>query len=154
MSAELRYSGSFSVEKPPEYVLEALGDLRRVVKCLPNVISYEAEGRDRARAKFRVDLGDQVPIAELRRISADVEILLVEASGNAVKYKVNGRAVGSTIGVDLALRVADKGGASEVGWEAVASLGRLLQLMRGFVDIDQLVKKIAEDAVKSFVSCI
>ncbi len=112
--------------------------------------------KDRVRARFRVDLGNEVPpIAELRRITTDAIIELINQSGgNEVGYRVDGRAAGSAISVSLTIKVNDLGNGSQVYWDATASLGRLLQMMSRFVNIDSLVKRISEDTIHGFIECL
>ncbi|GAB6946652.1 hypothetical protein JCM16161A_07820 [Vulcanisaeta sp. JCM 16161] len=154
MSSELHYSGSFTVGKSPIDVLNFITDLPRAITCIPNIISYEVLSKDRVRARFRVDLGNEVPIAELRRITTDATIELISQLGNEVRYRVDGRAAGSAIGVLLAIRVNELGDGSRIDWDATASLGRLLQMMSRFVSIDSLVKRISEDTIHGFIECL
>ncbi|KUO86444.1 MAG: carbon monoxide dehydrogenase [Caldivirga sp. MG_3] len=150
----LRYNGSFNIAKPPSEVFNRLTDLSFIARCIPNVASYELMGESRARVRFMVDLGEEVPIAELRRITADSTIEVVEAKGNSVKYRVNGRAAGSQIEVSLTLTIEPVGDGSRVNWSAEASLGRLLQLMSRFVNIDSMVGRIANDTVNGITKCL
>ncbi|MFP3173768.1 MAG: SRPBCC domain-containing protein [Vulcanisaeta sp.] len=154
MSKELRYSGSFTVNKPREEVMDLITDLSRAVECIPNMINHEVLDRNKARVRFRVDLGDEVPIAELRRITTDATIEIVSAANDEVRYKVDGRAAGSAISILLMIRVLDKGGSSQIDWDATANLGRLLQMMGRFINIDSLVKKISEDTINGFINCL
>jgi len=154
MSSELHYSGSFTVSKSPNDVLNFITDLPRAITCIPNIINYEVLGKDRVRARFRVDLGNEVPIAELRRLTTDATIELISQSGNEVRYRVDGRAAGSAISVLLVIRVNESGDGSRIDWDATASLGRLLQMMSRFVSIDSLVKRISEDTIHGFIECL
>ncbi len=154
MASELHYSGSFTISKAPSDVLNFITDLSRAITCIPNIVNYEVLSKDRVRARFRVDLGNEVPIAELRRITTDAIIELISQSGNEVRYRVDGRAAGSTINVLLTIRVSGSGNDSRIDWDAVASLGRLLQLMGKFVNIDSLVRRISEDTIHGFIECL
>ncbi|MGC9152961.1 MAG: SRPBCC domain-containing protein [Vulcanisaeta sp.] len=154
MSSELHYSGSFTVSKSPNDVLNFITDLPRAITCIPNIINYEVLSKDRVRARFRVDLGNDVPIAELRRLTTDATIELIGQSGNEVRYRVDGRAAGSAISVLLVIRVNESGDGSRIDWDATAGLGRLLQMMSRFVSIDSLVKRISEDTIHGFIECL
>ncbi|GAB6944363.1 SRPBCC domain-containing protein [Vulcanisaeta sp. JCM 14467] len=154
MASELHYNGSFMVSKAPDEVLSFITDLPRAIACIPNMVNYEVVSRDRVRARFRVDLGNEVPIAELRRITADATIELIGQSGNEVRYRVDGRAAGSAISIVLNIRVNALGNGSRIDWDATANLGRLLQLMGRFVNIDSLVRRISEDTIHGFIECL
>ncbi|ADY00330.1 carbon monoxide dehydrogenase subunit G [Vulcanisaeta moutnovskia 768-28] len=154
MSSELHYSGSFTVSKSPNEVLNFITDLPRAITCIPNIINYEVLSKDRVKARFRVDLGNEVPIAELRRITTDATIELINQSGNEVRYRVDGRAAGSAISILLTIRISGSGNDSRIDWDATASLGRLLQMMSRFVNIDSLVKRISEDTIHGFIECL
>ena len=150
----LRYNGSFTVNKAPDEVLNFIMDLPRAIACIPNMVNYEVLSKDRVRARFRVDLGNDVPIAELRRITTDATIELIGQSGNEVRYRVDGRAAGSAIGVLLTIKVSGLGNGSQIDWDAVVNLGRLLQLMGKFMNIDSLVRRISEDTIHGFIKCL
>ncbi len=155
MMKELHYSGSFTVNKPPSDVVNFITDLPRAIICIPNIINYEVLSKDKARVRFRVDLGNEVPIAELRRVTTDAHIELVSASGNEIRYKVDGRAAGSTISISLVIKVEGVNNGSRINWDATANLGRLLQMIGRFVNIDSLVKSISEDTIKGgFIGCL
>ncbi len=154
MMRELHYSGSFTVNKPPSEVIDFITDLSKAVVCIPNMINYEVLGKNKARVRFRVDLGNEVPIAELRRVMSDALIELVSASDGEVRYKVDGRAVGSAISISLVIRVEGINNGSRIDWDATANLGRLLQMIGRFVNIDSLVKNISEDTIKGFIGCL
>ncbi|MGC8606560.1 MAG: SRPBCC domain-containing protein [Vulcanisaeta sp.] len=154
MSSELHYSGSFTVSKSPNEVLNFITDLPRAITCIPNIINYEVLSKDRVKARFRVDLGNEVPIAELRRITTDATIELINQSGNEVRYRVDGRAAGSAISILLTIRISGSGNDSRIDWDATAGLGRLLQMMSRFVSIDSLVKRISEDTIHGFIECL
>ena len=154
MVGELHYNGSFTVSKAPNEVLSFITDLSRAIACVPNMVNYEVLSKDRVRARFRVDLGNEVPIAELRRITADTIVELIGQSGNEVRYRVDGRAAGSAISILLTIKVSGLGNGSQIDWDAVANLGRLLQLMGRFVNIDSLIKRISEDTIRGFIECL
>ena len=154
MASELHYNGSFTINKAPNEVISFITNLSRAITCVPNIINYEVLDKNRVRARFKVDLGNEAPIAELRRITTDTTVELVSQSGNEVRYKVNGRAAGSTISVSLTIRVGGSGNSSQIDWDATASLGRLLQMMGKFVDIDSLIKRISEDTIHGFIECL
>ncbi|MGC8570999.1 SRPBCC domain-containing protein [Caldivirga sp.] len=152
--ANLHYSGSFNLTKPPQEVNGALSNLSLVIKCIPNVVSYELINESKAKVKFRVDLGDEVPIAELRRITSDTVIEVTEASSNEIKLRVSGRAAGSSIEVMLSIVTEPSGSGSRVNWSADASLGRLLQMMSRFINVDSMVERIANDTINGIVKCL
>ncbi|WP_054857695.1 CoxG family protein [Vulcanisaeta sp. JCM 16159] len=154
MSSELHYNGSFTINKAPGDVIGFITDLPRAITCIPNIINHEVIDKEKVRARFRVDLGNEVPIAELRRITTDAVVELIRWSGNEVKYRVDGRAAGSAISILLTIRVNATGSGSQVDWDATASLGRLLQLVGRFVNIDSLVRKISEDTIHGFIECL
>ncbi|WP_188596379.1 SRPBCC domain-containing protein [Thermocladium modestius] len=150
--SELTYEGSFNVGKPAGEVMEFIRDLGRVAPCIPNVVSHSVEGR-RGRVKFRVDLGDEVPIAELRRVTADTEIEVTPIEGGA-SYIISGRAAGGSVKVELTLTVKQGVGGSTVEWRAKASLSRALAMVRRFIDLDSMVRRIAQDTVSGIVKCM
>ncbi|WP_291764726.1 SRPBCC domain-containing protein [Caldivirga sp. UBA161] len=150
----LHYGGSFNLTKPQREVAGALSNLGLIIKCIPNVTDYELISESKARVKFRVDLGDEVPVAELRRVTSDTVIEVIEASGNGVKLRVSGRAAGSSIEVNLSIIIEPSDGGSRINWSADASLGRLLQMMSRFINIDSMVERIANDTVNGIVKCL
>lgn len=151
--SELSYEGSFDVGKPAGEVIEFIRDLGRVAPCIPNVVSHSVEGRGRGRVKFRVDLGDEVPIAELRRVTTDAEIVVTPVEGGAA-YTINGRAAGSSVRVELSLAVEEGAAGSTVKWRARASLSRALAMVSRFIDLDSMVRRIAQDTVSGIVKCM
>ncbi|ABW02619.1 SRPBCC family protein [Caldivirga maquilingensis] len=152
--ANLHYSGSFNLTKPPREVTGALSNLSLVIKCIPNVTSYELISESKAKVRFRVDLGDEVPVAELRRVTSDTVIEVTEASESSIRLRVNGRAAGSSIEVTLSIIVEPNNGGSRVNWSADAGLGRLLQMMGRFINIDSMVERIANDTINGIVKCL
>ena len=152
--ANLHYSGSFNLTKPPQEVSGALSNLGLIIKCIPNVTDYELISESKARARFRVDLGDEVPVAELRRVTSDTVIEVTESSKNSIRLRVSGRAAGSSIEVNLSILIEPNAGGSRVSWSADASLGRLLQMMSRFVNIDSIVGRIANDTINGIAKCL
>lgn len=152
--SSIQYSGSFNVPKPRDEVTRFISDLGAVIKCIPNVVNYEVLSGSRARARFRVDLGDEVPIAELRRITSDVTIEVLEATNNGARLRINGRAAGSQIEANLSLTVEPEANGSRVNWSVSASLGRLLQLMSRFINVNSIIERIANDTVNGILRCM
>ena len=152
MPSTLRYSGSFNVSKPINEAGEFLLDLERVAPCIPNVVSYSVEG-GKAKVVFRVELGDEVPIAELRRVTANTEIQVMPLE-SSIRYLIKGRAVGSNLGITLDLSVRQAGDSSIIDWAAEAELGRLFSMMARFVDMDSMIKRIAQDTINGIVKCM
>lgn len=152
MPSTLRYSGSFNVDKPINEVKEFLLSLERVAPCIPNVVSYSVEG-EKAKVVFRVELGDEVPIAELRRVTASTEIQVMQLE-SGVRYLIKGRAVGSNLGIMLDLSIRQEGNASIIDWAAETELGRLFSMMARFVDMDSMIKRIAQDTINGIIKCM
>jgi len=150
--ADMKYSGSFAVSAPAERVVAFVRDLEKVAPCIPDVVSYTVNG-DEARVKFRVELGEEVPIAELRRVTADSQLKVTPTEAGA-KYSMKGRAAGSGVEVSLDLSVKPGDAGSTVQWVAEVSLGRLFGMMAKFVDIDAMVKRIAQDTIDGIVKCM
>ncbi len=56
--------------------------------------------------------------------------------------------------VELTLTVKQGVGGSTVEWRAKASLSRALAMVRRFIDLDSMVRRIAQDTVSGIVKCM
>lgn len=140
------------MKKTPEEVLDFLKSPERFVPCLPGLVRYSVgEGAARVRLRLRVE---GAGIADMTSITSEATIRVVARGGDSVEYVVKGRVAGSDYSISLLAGVERVGEGSRVSWEARVSLGKLLQLLGGFVDMDRLASTIAEEAVRSLAGCL
>jgi hypothetical protein len=148
----MRLQGEFTLETEPQRLVKLLSDPEKVVECLPHLVSWSSSGEGRIKATFRVDVGGVVDY--LSRLKADVEIEVVEKDSSTVKYKFTGRIARAQYNGTITVRISQQEhGGSRIEWEADVELGRVLKLLGFFVDVDNLVERIVDDAVKSLSSC-
>lgn len=145
--------GNILINAKINEVNEKLSKLENVLPCLPNLISWEIIGDRRAKASFRVELKG-VPIDYLSRITANTEITIENVNSGTIKYYFKGKGAGIGYNGLVEMRLEEVSGGTKVLWKAETDLGGFYKLLGKFIDVDKLVKKIAEDTVSGITTCI
>jgi hypothetical protein len=150
-----RISGEILSQHRSEDLLGLLKNPSRFARCIPGVISYENENlEDRSiRARARLDISD-AGIPEMSSITSTLTITLASIEGNMARYRISGRAAGSSYEADLTIRIEPLDSGSKVIWQADVSLGKLLEILDRFVGVEEIAKRIASLAVKGAEKCL
>jgi carbon monoxide dehydrogenase subunit G len=148
-----RISGEILSQHRSEDLLGLLKNPSRFARCIPGVISYENLDDKSIRARARLDISD-AGIPEMSSITSTLTITLALIEGNMARYRISGRAAGSSYEADLTIRIEPLDSGSKVIWQADVSLGKLLEIIDRFVGIEEIAKRIASLAVKGAEKCL
>jgi carbon monoxide dehydrogenase subunit G len=137
----IRYTGEFTVSKPPEEVFDFLTDPRRFSKAFPGFQSVEVGESGEFTVRLKLSLG---PL----RGDARVRARIVEAEKpRRARVKGNGSGAGSTLDFTLEFEVEPSDGGSRVSWVFEGNVGGLAASMGGRV-LDPLARRMIRDIVE------
>ncbi len=148
-----RISGELLSQYRSEDLLGLLRNPSRFAGCIPGVISYESLDDKSIRARARLDISD-ANIPEMSSITSTLTITLTSIEGNMAKYRISGRAAGSSYEADLTIRIEPLDSGSKVIWHADISLGKLLEILDRFVGVEDIARRMASLAVKGVERCL
>jgi len=148
-----RISGEILSQHRSEDLLGLLKTPSRLARCIPGVISYENLDDKSIRVRARLDISD-AGIPEMSSITSTLTITLASIEGNMARYRISGRAAGSSYEADLTIRIEPLDNGSMVTWQADISLGKLLEILDRFVGVEEIAKRIASLAVKGVEKCL
>ncbi|MEM4970200.1 MAG: SRPBCC domain-containing protein [Sulfolobales archaeon] len=148
-----RISGELLSQHRSEDLIELLKKPNRFAECIPGVISYEKLDDRSIRARARLDISD-AGIPEISSITSTLTITLVSMEGNIARYRVSGKAAGSSYEADLTIRIEPVDSGSNVIWQADVSLGKLLEILDRFIGVEEIAKRIADLAIKGAEKCL
>lgn len=145
--------GNITINLGIDNVREKLSKLELVIPCLPNLVSWEIVEEKKAKASFRVDL-QGVPIDSLARVTANTEILVEDVNANRIKYYFKGKGAGINYVGRIEMDLEEITGGTKISWKAEADLGGFQRFLGKFIDIDKVIRKIAQDTVNGITNCL
>ena len=150
MTMEL--SGELVINKPLSTVRDTLTNPGKVAKCLPYLVSWEPRDKGFV-ATFRVDVGGIVEY--LSRLTARASIEIREVDGNNIDYLFEGSIARARYSGVIHLNLEEEEpNKTRVRWRAEVELGRALQLLSRFINVDEFVNKIVAGVTESIISCV
>ena len=148
----MELGGELVINKPLSSVRETLVNPGKVAKYLPYLVSWEP--RDKGfTATFRVDVGGVVEY--LSRLTAKASIEIREVDENNIDYFFEGSIARARYSGIIHLNLEqEEPNKTRVKWRAEVELGRALQLLSRFINVDEFVNKIVTSVTESIVSCV
>lgn len=137
---KVRYTGEFSVSRPPGEVYRFLTDPNSFARAFPGFKGVEVHGDGSFTIRLRLSLG---PL----RGDARVRARIVEAEEpRRAKVKGSGQGAGSTIDFTLEFTVKPEGGRSVVAWEFNGDVGGIAASLGARV-LDPMARRMINDVV-------
>lgn len=150
----MELNGNLTIKARMEKVYSFFNDLSKLVPCLPNLVEYQCSTKS-ARAKFKANIGSIPMLQYLSRVTADVELQILESEKEQIKYHFKGNAAGINYSGDILLKLSTTGDKyTRVDWYAIVDLGKIVNTLLKFVDIDDIVNNIVNDIVNKLSQCI
>lgn len=143
----MRLSGEFEIMSSIERVSSILDDPFFMERCVPFVTQWSVMGDGRVRAVFSIEASGEPLVAEV--------VITVKRRGERVfSYTFEGSIKGARYEGEVVVRLEEaREGATIVFWEAVLDIGALVGALDEVVDVEELIKMVAKEAIKSFASC-
>lgn len=120
----LHFEGDTDFTQPTSLVWSKLSDIRFLTSCIPDVESITHHPDDSATCIIR-------PGFSFVRGTLEVIARITEAvEGQPLRIHANGKGIGTSNEVDLALNFAEQGSGTRIHWTSdITKLGGLLKLM-------------------------
>jgi hypothetical protein len=147
-----RISGEILSKYKPEDLFEFLRKPSTLVQCIPGVINYEVIDDNNIKIKARLDISD-AGIPEMRSITSTFMLSLISLEKERARYRINGKAAGSSYDADLEIFIEPYNDGSKIKWNADISLSKLLQILDRFIGIEEIARRIANLALEGVERC-
>lgn len=137
---KVRYTGEFTVSRPPEEVYRFLVDPNSFARAFPGFKGVDVNEDGSFTIRLRLSLG---PL----RGDARVKARIVEAEEpRRAKVKGSGQGAGSTLDFTLEFSITPEGGGSRVAWEFQGDVGGIAASMGARV-LDPMARRMIRDVV-------
>jgi len=134
-------------------LISLLSSPARFAPCIPGLISYEPLGDRSIRVRARLDISD-AGIPEMASITSTLTISLISVEGGRARFRISGRAAGSSYEADLEVAVEPLESGSRIYWSAEITLGRLLEMLDRFIGVGEVARRIAVQALEGVDRCL
>jgi len=147
----VKLGGELETNEPPERVRRVLTSPEKVATCLPHIVSWEA-GEKGLRATFRVNIGGVVEY--LSRLTARANIEIREIDHDNIDYVFEGTIARAKYSGVIHVHLDEKENGTRIQWSADVELGKTLQLLSRFINVDELLDKIVKEVTESMIKCV
>lgn len=151
-------NGSIRFNSDLKNVFSFFSDLSRLIPCLPNLVDYELINKNTARAKFKANIGSISILSYLSRVTANVIMQLIESdeTNNQIRYSFNGSAAGLNYNGNILLKLgrSSEDNVTNVNWYASVDIGKVVDMLAKFVNINSIINNIINDIVNTLSQCV
>lgn len=147
------FEGDFYLSASLSRVAELLGDVTRLPKCIPNVISHRTLSENKVSVQFRVDVSG-AGIDYISSMASRLDITVVKEGPRSIRYEGQGKIAGAGYSVVIGLRLEESGEKTYISWRAEVELGKALSLLGKFMDVEKMAKEIAGQTVSRLAQCV
>lgn len=135
----MHFDGRFKINAPRKRVWDSLMDPEKVVKSVPGLQSYKVQEEKKVSARVKAGIG---MIRGTFKVKGSYKDINPEAY--SMKYLLSGSGVGSMFDAEIAMRLSDVEGGTEMAYEAEAATSGVLAGLAGRI-IEKKVTEIAEE---------
>ena len=153
MGSVKKVSGELASRHRAEDLISLLSSPARFAPCIPGLISYEPLDDRSIRVRARLDISD-AGIPEMTSITSTLTISLLSIEGGRARFRISGKAAGSSYEANLEVAVEPLEGGSRIYWSAEITLGRLLEMLDRFLGVGEVDRRIAIQALESVDRCL
>lgn len=147
------FDGEFQLPGKLDDIILLLLDVQRFPLCIPNVVSFKSESRDKVSITFKVDVSG-VGIEYLSRMTTKLDVTIRREGDNTIIYEGKGRIAGASYSIVISLTLKGANDGTNIYWRAEVELGKTLSLLGSFIDTNKMVEQIAMDTINKLRECI
>ncbi len=137
---QITLDGNMEISAPSSTTMSFLSNTRDVAACIPDSEGFTDIDGKKFTMKVRVGLG-------LVRGVFDMKGAIVDRQGNHIAYELNGRGIGSTAKITLALDVTEKApGVTSAAWSSTFDLSGLISGVGAGI-----IKKVSDSKIEEII---